>query len=405
VLRIIHSSAWTSAFRIGEVTLDAAFVGGGVIGLSGAWQAARRGLRVAVVDAHPGRGASWVAAGMIAPTPEAAYGEEPHLALLLTGAARWPDFAEELEAASETPIDFVESRTLVVAADASDRVALEEIQRFQVSLGLDARRLTPGECRSRVPSLSPRLAGGIESPHDHQVDNRLLVGALLAACRRAGVQVIESHVAAIVPSSTPRVGLSDGTLLSAKALVLCAGAWLPGIPGLPAGALPPVRPVKGHILRLQGTREQPLLPATVRALVQGRSSYLVPRRDGSIVVGATVEERGFDESIQVGAVHALLDDARTVVPGIDELHLAETAVGFRPGSPDNAPSVGWTSIANVAVATGHYRNGILLAPITADAIGALLSGEEVPAALKAFAPDRWLDHPQATSEAPEGAHV
>ena len=158
--------------------------------------------------------------------------------------------------------------------------------------------------------------------------------------------------------------------------------------GLPEGALPSVRPVKGHVVRLRGPAERPLLERTVRGLVHGRPCYLVPRRDGSLVVGATSEERGFDTSVQAGAVHALLDDARALVPGVDELELVECLAGLRPGSPDNAPFVGWTAVEGVAVATGHYRNGMLLAPITAEAVAALLCGEPVPAPMAAFPPSR-----------------
>ena len=132
-----------------------------------------------------------------------------------------------------------------------------------------------------------------------------------------------------------------------------------------------------------------LLPRTVRGLVRGRPCYLVPRLDGSVVVGATSEERGFDRTVQAGAVHALLDDARALVPGIDELELGECLAGLRPGSPDNGPTVGWTAVRGLAVATGHYRNGILLAPLTADAVVALLGDEPVPAPFAPFGPERW----------------
>jgi glycine oxidase len=364
---------------------DVAIAGGGVIGLSAAWMLARTGRRVALFDPDPGHGAVWVAAGMLAPGNEACFGEEVLARLLVAGAERWPGFATALEEDAGTTIGFEASGTIAVACDASDRAALDQLLAFRESIGLDSHRLSATECRRAIPALSPAINGGAEVPGDHQVDNRLLVAALLAACRRVGVQLVARRVAEVALDAlgaASGVRTDDGTMIAADT-VLAAMGWQTGeLGGLPGGVLPDVRPVKGHILRLAA--RAPLLERTVRGLVNGRACYLVPRLDHSVVVGATVEDIGADRRVQSGAVHALLDDARTLVPGIDELELAECSVGLRPGSADNAPHIGWSEVPGLAVATGHFRNGILLAPITAEAIVALVAGSPVPATLEPF---------------------
>ncbi len=289
-------------------------VGGGVIGLACAWQLSRHGHEVALVAPAPGReGASWVAAGMIAPVTEAQFGESALTALLLEGARRWPAFADALETEAGRSVGYDTTGTVTVALDASDRASLDDLLAYQHSLGLDAERRSTSECRALVPALSPALRGGIEVPGDHHVDNRALLDALVHACHAAGVTLVEGTVAAVEPG--PELVLADGRRLAPDHVVLAAGTGLPAIAGLGDAGLPLVRPVKGHILRL-GPRDglrgagSPLLTRTVRGLVRGHSVYLVPRRDGSLVVGATVEERGVDTTVQAGAVHELLCDAR-----------------------------------------------------------------------------------------------
>jgi glycine oxidase len=346
----------------------------------------RNGHEVTVVSPTPGRdGASWVAAGMLAPVTEAQFGESVLTALLLEGAGRWPAFAGALEAASGRSIGYDTTGTLTVALDASDRASLDDLLAYQHSLGLDAVRRGASECRELVPALSPSLRGGIEVPGDHQVDNRALLAALVETNKLAGVTFDRSTVTAL--AAGPELVLSDGRRLRPEQVVLAAGVGLRDIAGLDAAPAPEVRPVKGHILRLgpaPGARS-PLVPCTVRGLVRGHSVYLVPRADGSLVVGATVEERGADTTVQAGAVHELLCDARAIVPGVDELELREAAAGLRPGTPDNMPRIGWTSIDNVAVATGHYRNGILLAPLTAAVVADLLGRRPMAPLLEALA--------------------
>ncbi len=374
------------------MAVDAVFVGGGVIGLSAAWRAARRGLSVAVVDPRPGHGATWAAAGMLAPVTEVHFGQEALGRLLLAAAGRWETFAAELEEAAGSPVGYRRCGTLVVAADASDRAWVDRLAGHQRALGLEVAPRSASQCRALVPALSPAVRGGSEVPGDHQVDNRALAAALVTACRAAGVELVADSVAGVRCNGGRATGveLAGGSRLAAGTVVLSAGCDSARLRGLPPGAAPPVRPVKGHILRLRGDPGAPLLGRTVRGLVHGRATYLVPRTDGSVVVGATVEERGYDRRVQAGAVHALLDDARTLVPGIDELELAECAAGLRPGSPDDAPVVGRVAaVDGLVVATGHHRNGILLAPLTADAVADLLAGGPLTGPLAPFGPERF----------------
>ena len=350
-------------------------VGGGVIGLACAWELSRNGHEVTLVAPQPGRdGAAWVAAGMLAPVTEAQFGESELTALLRRGAVLWPGFAADLEQASGHTIGYDTTGTLTVALDASDRAALDDLLAYQHTLGLESHRRSSSECRRLVPALSPAIRGGVEVPGDHQVDNRALLAALLQACEAGGVAFEAASVAAV--GGGPELVLEGGRRLRSEHVVLAAGVGLPGIAGLEGTGVPEVRPVKGHILRLRHASPdtQRLLPRTVRGLVRGQSVYLVPRRDGSVVVGATVEERGSDLTVQAGAVHQLLCDARDIVPGLDELELHEAAAGLRPATPDNTPRVAPLSIDGVVVATGHFRSGIHLAPLTARAVAALVAG-------------------------------
>jgi len=355
---------------------DAVVVGGGVIGLSIAWRAAAGGMAVTVVDPDPGRGASWAAAGMLAPVGEAHFGEEALTALNVEAAQAWPGFARALEAASGQEVGYQATGTLLVALDPSDLASTDDVLRFHLEHGRSARRLSTRECRAQEPLLAPGVRGGAELAGDHQVDNRLVVEALIAACRASRVSFVEDEVAAVDITGGRLAGvlLRGGGACATGTVVVAAGCRSGQLDGLTQSTRPPVRPVKGLTLRLRGGPDRPSLRRTVRGLVHGRSCYLVPRRNGTVVVGATVEEKGFDLTVQVGAVGDLLDDARRLVPALDEYELFDTTAGLRPGSPDNAPIVGTTDLPGLIVATGHYRNGILLAPVTADEVAGILLG-------------------------------
>ncbi|MHB8681098.1 MAG: glycine oxidase ThiO [Acidimicrobiales bacterium] len=375
---------------------DVVVAGGGVIGLAIAWQAARRGMAVLVADPEPGRGASWAAAGMLAPVTEVHYGEEALLELNLASAYRWAAFADDVQAASGQSIEYLPCGTLLVAADDGDRAWAEDLLRFQRELSLDVQWLTAREARALEPDLAPGIRAALWAPADHQVDNRLLLAGLEHAAQRAGARFHRARVETIETAGGVATGvlLGDGSAVACDAVVIAAG-WQSGtIAGLPADAVPPVRPVKGQILRLSPAVGGPRLSRSVRGIVEGASVYLVPRRDGTIVVGATVEERGDDTEVTAGAVYELLRDARRVVPAVSELGLAEAMAGLRPGSPDNGPLIGWLpGLQGVLVATGHYRNGILLTPITSAAVVALLCGETPPAQTALFGPQRLREVP------------
>ena len=365
---------------------DVIVIGGGVIGLAIAWRSAVRGLSVIVFDDEPGSGASHFAAGMLAPVTEVHYGEADLLQLNRAAAHRYPSFVAELEEASRTTVGYRECGTLAIAFDTDDKAALADLQQYQASLGLTSKPLTARECRALEPYLAPSVRGGLLVEGDHQVDNRRLVRALLTACDRAGVRFHRQRATEVVVDRDRVVGVDD---VRGAQTVLAAGCWSGDLKGLPSAAVPPVRPVKGQILRLHDNPARPLIGHNVRAIVRGRPIYLVPRENGEIVLGATSEELGFDQTVTVGAVAELLADARELLPGITELALAESSAGLRPGSPDNAPMIGPSELPGLVIATGHYRNGILLTPVTADGIVDMLDTGAMPAEFERFDPRRF----------------
>lgn len=367
-------------------------VGGGVIGLVTAWRAAQRGMRVTVVDPAPGGGAAQVAAGMLAAVTELHYGEETLLSLNLASARRYPDFAAELTEASGRPLDYRTCGTLAVALDADDRAHLRELHALQQRCGLEAQWLSGRECRRLEPMLAPGVRGGLRVDGDHQIDPRLLAAALVTAAERAGVEFRRERVRAltVVNDRATGVELADGDALAADAVVLAAGSESADLAGLPPEVVPPVRPVKGQVLRLRVPPEYgPFLSRTVRAVVRGSQVYLVPRVGGELVLGATSEEMGRDTTVTAGGVYELLRDAHELVPGITELPLVETRAGLRPGSPDNAPLLGPTGLPGLHLATGHYRNGVLLTPVTGDAVAEALATGELPESARPFSPRRF----------------
>jgi len=364
--------------------VDAAVIGGGVVGLSVAWRAARAGLSVAVVDPDPGSGSSHFAAGMIAPVGEAEYGEEAVVALNRDSATRYPSFIAELELDAGRSAGYRQTGTLHVAVDVDEQAALEREFRYRQELGLPVERLTSRQTRDVEPGLAPSIRGGMLVESDHQVDPRAMVATLLQACNRLGVQIHRSRASLRVEAGrVTGVNLDGDERVEASQVVLAAGCWSAEIPGVPVEDLPPVRPVKGQILRLRGS------PDMITRTVRGGSVYILPRGDGRVVIGATVEERGFDTSVTAGAVYELLRDARALVPDVAELELVEASVGLRPGSPDNMPLVGDANTPGLLVATGHYRNGYLLAPATADAVAGVLAGGRWPEATRPWAPSRF----------------
>jgi glycine oxidase len=359
-------------------------VGAGVIGLAVAWRARARGMEVTVLDREAaGRGTSYVAAGMLAPVAEVEFGEAGRrvLELGLRSAELWPAFAEQLQAAAGIDVGLMRTGTLLVARDADEARELDRQIALRDSLGLRTRRLRPSDARELESALAPRVRLALEAPDDHSVDPRLVLAALREACESSGVQLRE-HASVVGIESDPSGGRVTGVTLAAGdrdgagflgagQVVLAAGAWTGQIAGVPEQAQVPMRPVRGQLLRLRDRAG----PGLVRRIVRFEGGYLVPRADGRYVLGATVEERGFDLEPAVGGVYELLREAHELVPGISELQIEELCVGLRPGTPDNAPAVGRGGLDGLTWATGHYRNGILLAPLTAALVTGLLADE------------------------------
>ncbi|MFF1902122.1 glycine oxidase ThiO [Kitasatospora sp. NPDC058218] len=373
---------------------DVLVVGGGIIGLAVAWRAARRGVKnIVVVDPDPGGGAARVAAGMLAPVTELQYGEEPLLRLGMASNERYAAFAAELgEASGGQDTGYRQCGTVAVALDSDDREELRELHAFHRRLGLDSQWLTGREARKLEPMLAPGVRGGLHVTDDHQVDGRRLAGALVLACERADVRLHRAEATELLVENGRAVGVRLGTAqtLTADRVVLAAGSRSHLLPGLPEGVLPAIRPVKGQILRLRiPPAYRPFLSRNVRAVVRGQHLYLVPRENGELVIGATSEEQGYDTTVTAGGVYELLRDAHELVPGITELPLVETSAGLRPGSPDNAPLLGPTALPGLVAATGHYRNGVLLTPVTADLIAEYLVTGTTPELAAPFSPTRF----------------
>jgi glycine oxidase len=378
---------------------DVAVIGGGVIGLAAAWRAAQRGRSVCLLERGAlGAGASHVAAGMLAPVSEADAGELALLELGLRSALQWPAFAAELEQAAGAAGDGAtllhRCGALVVARDNDGALALERELALRLQLGLDVERLRPSAARRLEPALAPTLRLALSVPGDHATDPRALVLVLAGAARRAGAVLrTGAPVQRIVVDDGRAIAvrLAGGETVAAQRIVVAAGAWTGRLQGLPLTARIPLRPVKGQLLRLR----DPDGPGLIERIVRFEGGYLVPRGDGRYVLGATMEERGFDTSVTAGAVYELLRDAAELVPGVHELIVEETLAGLRPATPDNAPVIGRSEAVDGLVwATGHHRNGILLAPVTADLVADALDGE---APLEPFAADRFA---RAREEAP-----
>jgi glycine oxidase len=393
-------------------SFDAVFVGGGVIGLACAWRAAQAGARVVVLErAEPPAGATNVAAGMLAPVGEVSFGERDLLEMMLASGALWPEFAAEVEAASGVETGYERGGALHVALDRDEAGELRRRHDLQQELGLDAEWLTPRECRELEPGLVPTFVGGVLAGGEASVDPRRLALSLAAALReaggelRTGTEVIDGlwdgeRLTGVrtAPSAETRHGDEKTQTLEiyANAVVLCNGAWSGQTPWLPEEARPPVRPVKGEVVEL---RPRESAPPPAERIVCSERVYLVPRPDGRLIVGATQEERGFDTVVTAGGVHELLREAYRVLPDVAEMELVGMIAGLRPGTPDNLPIVGRGAVDGLILAAGHFRSGIMLAPLTAEAVAATLTGTEPPASIAPADPTRSsLDRHRPSSD-------
>jgi glycine oxidase len=369
---------------------DVAVIGAGAIGLSIAWRAAGRGLRVVVLERdRAGGGTSHLAAGMLAPIAEVTLSEEPLLELGRRSAALYPEFvAELLDTSGAGDVGYRRCGTLLVARDPDEAEALERELELRLGMGLPVERLRPSEARRREPALAPVLRLALDVPDDHAVDPRALLPALAAAVRAAGAELREGCAAAglsVAGDQVRGVVLDDGSSVRADQVVIAAGVWSGQLDGVPESDRVPVRPVKGQIMRLH----DPAGPGLVQRVIRMGPTYITPRGDGRYVLGATSEERGFDTTVTAGAAFELLRDASELVPGVSELVLDEFTAGLRPGTPDNLPVIGAGSVKGLHWATGHRRGGILLAPVTAELVASALAGDALPESAAAFAPGRF----------------
>jgi glycine oxidase len=364
---------------------DVAVVGGGVIGLACAWRLAQRGAEVAVLErGEPGGGATRVAAGMLAPVGELTFGEPELMELTLAAARMYPEFVAELEAATGQSTGYERLGALHVALDRDEAAQLRRVHDLQRSLELEAEWLSTRQCRELEPGLAPSFHGGVLAAGEAAIDPRTLTQTLLAACRDEGVEVhTGANVVDGIFAGERLVGVRTANGRSdvqstfdrpldivAQTVVLASGAWSGAGEWLPEHARPAVRPVKGQVVELRSRDAEP--PA--RHILASERVYLVPRADGRLVVGATVEEMGFDTTVTAGGVHELLREAYRLLPDVAEMEFVGASAGLRPGTPDNLPLVGPGEIEGLVLATGHYRNGILLAPLAGQAVAEFLSG-------------------------------
>jgi glycine oxidase len=371
-------------------SFDVAVVGAGVIGLAVGWRAAQRGLKVVVLErgSEPARETSSVAAGMLAPISEALATELPLMHLGLESVRLYPEFVAELTEASGADPGYLRCGTLLAARDADEAESLARELELRRMLGLTVNRLRGSEARRLEPALAPTLRLALEIPDDHAIDPRKLTAALARALRYAGGEL---RVHASVTGVTARgervtgVRLADGTDVTADNIVVCAGPWSSALDGVPAGASIPVHPIKGQILRLH----DPAGPGLLTRVLRMTSGYLVPRGDGRYVLGATMEERGFDTTVTAGGAFELLRNAFELLPSVTELVIDELSSGLRPATSDNAPAIGPGSIPGLHWATGHFRHGILLTPVTAQIVAAGLAGDDPGELAAEFAPTRF----------------
>lgn len=368
------------------MTPDVLIIGAGVIGLSIAHELAGRGLRVTVLDAgEAGKGASWASAGVLAPQgarPSAG----PYLDLSLWSREVYGTFAERLKEESGVDIEYRTDGGLHIALDEAEQAELDDRYRHQQALGLPVERLTAEEVLALEPSLSPDVRGGLFFRGMHQIDNRKLMRALIVAAVRRGAQVVcGTPATGLTVRKAQLIGVeSSSTTWKAGTIINAAGCWSRLISGVDPALQPPVKPVRGQMLALDvGTT------APVRRVIHGLGAYLVPRHDGRLLVGATVEKVGFDARVTAGGMATLLNAALRMAPGLDGAPLSEVWAGLRPMSKDGKPILGPTTLPGLVMATGHYRQGILLAPITARLIADSVVTGNVSPELEPFLLERF----------------
>jgi glycine oxidase len=368
-------------------------VGGGAIGLAIGWRLARAGCAVVLFDRdRAGHSASWASAGMLTPLAEVQFEEEELLQLGLAGLEQFPEFVGELEAETGCSVGYRQDGVLLVGITQDDVAYLRFRHSYQQDLGLPVTWLSGAEARERESHLSAQVSAAVWCPGDHQVDNRRLVKALTKGFLQAGGELFEeTEVDEILVADGCVKGVRVGDeVYEGNTVVLAAGSWSRLIPGLPNCAKPPVRPVRGQIMRLTMTEECTLNTMVWYSRVATSSvAYLVPKDGGVLVLGATSEEMGFEAEVTAGGLFELLRAAWDVVPGVYDLPVVESMAGLRPGSRDDAPILGKSPIEGLIMATGHYRKGILLTPLTALAIAEVILEDKTPEIIQPFGIERF----------------
>lgn len=362
-----------------------AVIGGGIAGLGPAWQLAVRGHHVQLFERQTiGSGASSRAAGMLAPTSEVTFEEEELLQIGQHSLEMYPQWIEELTESTGAELDYRREGTLIVAVDRDDAEALEHLHRYHQRLELPVQRLVGDDARQLEPGLSPNIHYALYTPHDHQIDPVAMVNALGEAFTAAGGQLHEQTPVAgvdITDDGVHRLVLEDSSTVDVDAVVVAAGAWSPRIEGIPDGVMPHIRPVRGQMLAVE-LGDPPIIEHVIRA----PDAYLVPKSDGRILIGSTMEERGFDDRPTAGGLYDILEGAWEAVPGIYDAHVLDMWTGFRPITLANQPVIGPTDVDGLYLSLGHGRNGILLTPATAYGLADCIDTGDTPEYLEPFLP-------------------
>lgn len=375
-------------------SVDVCVIGGGIMGLSIAHELVRRGRQVTVLEASGigERAATGTAAGMLAPASEADLADPRLTEFALASHELYPQWINDIESESGLETGFDQAGTVWVALHRDHAVLIDRLCEFQRERGLHAEPQTTAQLRAIEPMVSPGAVGGILLHDDWQVDPRKLLTALTTLLRQAGATIEESSPVDCVRPGDAGFEVSvkrDGEqqVYHARQVVLAAGAWTHRIKreSIEPQSPLPLRPVKGQVVRLRGNE------SIIDRVVRTPDVYIVPRSDGELVIGATMDEHGFDDRPTAGGMLDLLREAWRTVPGIYELEFVETTVAFRPALRDHLPSIGALEMPGLFIATGHYRNGIELAPITAKLTADLVCDDTADSALlEALKPDRFV---------------
>jgi glycine oxidase len=369
-------------------TYDAVVAGGGLIGACIALELAEAGLKVGLYDARePGREASWASAGMISPAPESP-GTIPFVPISLASVALYPKFIEKVEALSGMDAGYRKDGAVDVLLDGNIEEELSTIIALQHGVGLRAEALSPEQVREMEPSLTEDVQAAVFRPDEASLNNRAFTDAVLNAAAKKGVQIFAANGAKAIWKGN---GHNKGLVLEngraeAKWTIIAAGCFSAQIEGVAPYA--PVFPAKGQMIALRCES------AKINRVLWKDHTYLVPRNDGRIIAGSTIERTGFDHNVTAAGIKKILGEAIRLAPELENARIDETWAGLRPDSPDHLPILGPTDIDGLLIATGHFRSGILLAPITAALMREWICSQQVSVDWERFSPMRFLEAPK-----------